>query len=352
MSEIITLLPEYVKAQVDEILSDNKLRSSYELINSLRATDMGYVAQLATTTNSLNNTITSGDVVMTQEQANEKFNSIIRYYKGFRPGLAQDPNHDGIFSSMPGVELTNVLNATTRTITSVDINNTAAIKKYVWKHLCRLYIYNPDIDPLNVEIFIMLCWVKNQFTRAGVPDIASFISNFTSMRKSPKFAEYIKHMDTVNLGLLFIMLNYQDRTTDPANENAIESCIDLMIYFRHTLPGYLFSIFPMFIRYRTNSGDDISSHPAATTGLQYFDKNEWKKAQLTNKSDAIYCAEIGRMRFDTKLVRNLTWLVQLQRIMRVVLTNHLSWMNTPVVRGLRIADPKVTVYIANVAFDE
>ena len=67
--------------------------------------------------------------------------------------------------------------------------------------------------------------------------------------------------------------------------------------------------------------------------------------------DVIYCAELGRMRFDTKLVRNLVWFVQLQRIMRVVLTNHLSWLNTPVVRGLKIADSKITEFEGNEQYD-
>jgi hypothetical protein len=64
----------------------------------------------------------------------------------------------------------------------------------------------------------------------------------------------------------------------------------------------------------------------------------------------LYCAELGKVRFDTKLVRNLVWLVQLQRIMRVVLIDHLSWLDTPVVKGLKIADPVVTEYNSNDQF--
>jgi hypothetical protein len=56
---------------------------------------------------------------------------------------------------------------------------------------------------------------------------------------------------------------------------------------------------------------------------------------------------VGKERFDTKLVRNLTWFVQLQRILRVVLVNHLSWLDTPVVRGLKIADGNITEYNAD-----
>jgi hypothetical protein len=101
--------------------------------------------------------------------------------------------------------------------------------------------------------------------------------------------------------------------------------------------------------------------PVATNGLKYWDKKEntWRVAETRDGSQnnmasihVLYCGELGRMRFNTKLVRNLVWFVQLQRIMRVVLTNHLSWINTPVVRGFKIADSKVTEFNANEQYTE
>jgi hypothetical protein len=109
---------------------------------------------------------------------------------------------------------------------------------------------------------------------------------------------------------------------------------------------------------RKNAPLNIPSGPVSTMGLKYWDHNNktWSVraggAANMDIGDVLYCAELGKMRFDTKLVRNLTWLVQLQRIMRVVLINHLSWINTPVIRGLKIADPKVTEYAGNDQFDE
>jgi hypothetical protein len=97
--------------------------------------------------------------------------------------------------------------------------------------------------------------------------------------------------------------------------------------------------------------------PVTTAGLKYYDKanKRWRTKEAAGNmppADVLYCAEIGRARFDTKLVRNLTWLVQLQRIMRVVLINHLSWLDTPVVKGLKIADATITEYNANDAFTD
>jgi hypothetical protein len=105
----------------------------------------------------------------------------------------------------------------------------------------------------------------------------------------------------------------------------------------------------------------INSYPIATEGLKYYDRatRRWTVAgalarpangRNTLPRDVMYCAEVGFLRFNTKLVRNLTWMTQLQRIIRVVLINHLSYLDTDVVSGLKIADPTVTEYNANDAY--
>lgn len=113
-----------------------------------------------------------------------------------------------------------------------------------------------------------------------------------------------------------------------------------------------------------NSTLVLASNPVATPGLKIIKSNEYKEntwsavndnAGNNNNmavGDVLYCAELGKMRFDTKLVRNLTWMVNLQRIMRVIMVNHLSHLNTPVIRGLKIANPKVTEFEANEKFEE
>jgi hypothetical protein len=112
----------------------------------------------------------------------------------------------------------------------------------------------------------------------------------------------------------------------------------------------------------TNAYLQIASLPNMTEGLKIRNKNRWQIARRKDAAGAlqalsmtttevIYCAEIGRARFDTKIVRNLSWFVQLQRVMRVVLTNHLSWINSPVVRGLKIADINMTELRGNDEYD-
>jgi len=98
-----------------------------------------------------------------------------------------------------------------------------------------------------------------------------------------------------------------------------------------------------------------SLKPVTTAHLKVYDNNKWTTVVAdTNHyapSDVQYVAELGKMRFDTKIVRNLTWFAQLQRILRVVLTEHMSYIDSPVVRGMKIADASFTEYQGNDVYD-
>lgn len=109
------------------------------------------------------------------------------------------------------------------------------------------------------------------------------------------------------------------------------------------------------VKFTERAGLEFIGDPVQGEGLKYRKNDRWAVANVGGKNmnvgNVVYCAELGRMRFDTKLVRNLTWMVQLQRIMRVVLIAHLSGLNTPVVRGLKIADSQITEFDSNETFD-
>jgi hypothetical protein len=93
--------------------------------------------------------------------------------------------------------------------------------------------------------------------------------------------------------------------------------------------------------------------PAAVPVAQRADRVGWRVSENPMPSNTVvYCAELGKARFDTKLVRNLTWLAQLQRVMRVVMTQHLTNISTPVIRGQDIADEHNTEFNANEQFSK
>ena len=64
-----------------------------------------------------------------------------------------------------------------------------------------------------------------------------------------------------------------------------------------------------------------------------------------------FSEDISFNRFNTKIVRHLVWLVNLQRIMRVMLIQHLDFISTPVINNIQIANPKVTEYEGTEEYD-
>jgi hypothetical protein len=52
--------------------------------------------------------------------------------------------------------------------------------------------------------------------------------------------------------------------------------------------------------------------------------------------------QIGRMRFDTKIIRNMTWLALLQRMMRKLMEDHAVRIRAPVARSLGVINPNIT----------
>jgi hypothetical protein len=99
----------------------------------------------------------------------------------------------------------------------------------------------------------------------------------------------------------------------------------------------------------------IASSPVVTEGLKYYGKSAndqkkkvWKTYDTPSPSGKVlYCAELGRARFDTKFVRNISWIVSIQLLMRVVMLNHLAWIDTPVVDKIAVLQSEITDYQNN-----
>lgn len=96
------------------------------------------------------------------------------------------------------------------------------------------------------------------------------------------------------------------------------------------------------------SGD----RPVHTAGLKWMRDKKWQVSPHPHPiGDMLYMGEVGYNRFNTKLVRNLTWLVQLQRVMRVMMVGYMTQVNGPIVNGPKIADPSVTEYNGDESWD-
>jgi hypothetical protein len=64
-----------------------------------------------------------------------------------------------------------------------------------------------------------------------------------------------------------------------------------------------------------------------------------------------YLSSIGRMRFDTKLTRNVFFLVQMQRIMRMCMRDEMTYFESPVVSSSNVVSRKITEFEANDVYD-
>jgi len=60
---------------------------------------------------------------------------------------------------------------------------------------------------------------------------------------------------------------------------------------------------------------------------------------------------IGYHRYNTHIVRNMEWFVNLQRYMRYTMRESLKWMDTPVVRGHNVLNSKITEYVESESYN-
>lgn len=73
-----------------------------------------------------------------------------------------------------------------------------------------------------------------------------------------------------------------------------------------------------------------------------------KEVNLNSSDDKEYLQYLGYLRFHTIFARNLIWLTNVQRILRLKLRKDLSWYDTKVVKDLAVSDPSITELYGNV----
>jgi len=86
------------------------------------------------------------------------------------------------------------------------------------------------------------------------------------------------------------------------------------------------------------------------TSLHYLDENDKGETQICNVDVADYkdvLQGIGKMRFDTVLVRNIFWLVNIQRALRLKLRRDLTWFDQRVVSDHAVTASGITELFGN-----
>ena len=95
---------------------------------------------------------------------------------------------------------------------------------------------------------------------------------------------------------------------------------------------------------KSKDTDDKTNHKHGlnTVTVLSMDKNDPKITQWT---------QMGYQRYQTVIVRYIEWFVHLQRVMRLLMRDQLSWVNDPIVHGNNAINESVTEYDSNNKFE-
>jgi hypothetical protein len=90
----------------------------------------------------------------------------------------------------------------------------------------------------------------------------------------------------------------------------------------------------------------------AKSKIKKIDLSERVKVtgSLKGMPEAEALSLVGYQRYNTHIVRNMEWFVNLQRFMRHVMRKNLNWLKTPVVRGTDVLNSNITEYVENEAY--
>jgi hypothetical protein len=99
------------------------------------------------------------------------------------------------------------------------------------------------------------------------------------------------------------------------------------------------------VSFKTSRDIEASNKHIYSGKLHYLEQNARKDAEIRSVDVGEYkplLQAIGKMRFDTKLVRNLFWLTNIQRVLRLKLSRDLRWFDERVVSDLAVTAPAIT----------
>ncbi len=82
----------------------------------------------------------------------------------------------------------------------------------------------------------------------------------------------------------------------------------------------------------------------AEFGDQTLDGKTIVQVPVSDAAEKVKLEKLGLVRYDTQLVRTLSWSTNLQKMLRVLMRDQLHWIDTPVVKGISALDPRVTDY--------
>lgn len=100
---------------------------------------------------------------------------------------------------------------------------------------------------------------------------------------------------------------------------------------------------------QARSLNDENNSPYDINQMQYIKSSTELNIKDSNQRQKLL--ELGRMRYDTKLVRNLEWFVHLQRFMRQILREKMKLLDSPVSEGHDALSRQITEFKSNQVYN-
>jgi hypothetical protein len=93
----------------------------------------------------------------------------------------------------------------------------------------------------------------------------------------------------------------------------------------------------------------LSRLPNTVSRLKYWDarNNRWQAVGDASELRMLYYALLGKQRFDRKITRNIIFTVNLQMLLKLVLSSHFNQIRGPVVRATKMLNDEFTGYDGN-----
>jgi hypothetical protein len=97
--------------------------------------------------------------------------------------------------------------------------------------------------------------------------------------------------------------------------------------------------------------DDDGNKTIETAELSVGDPNRPLINGVSESNVRSDLAVLGRLRFDTTFIRNIFFLVNLQRVMRMIMRDEIQFLESPVVNSSAVLNRQITEYQGNEQFD-
>lgn len=219
-------------------------------------------------------------------------------------------------------------------------------------------IYADDVDSYRYWVFISCLIysldIVNKNVKWDGKGAKKWIESFSRMTTDSYRAgmRYTESLETTGSNV-DVTINHLLQTAMPANlpQTISWNGINFTTNFipertKSAMPNFMNYIYSIIDSTPAETQTNPSNYPQSTDLTYIDDKGKVQSVTLSKDTKEILHL-IGRMRFDTKLVRNLFWLTNIFRTLRLKLRHELTWYDSKVVDSHATLAPSITEFYGN-----